>query len=731
MSPEHPLVLLALERGYLDPARLAEAKQRAGAADLLQLLARDYLSPDQVQALRMAHQAPGGTVADTQGGASVVATHAARSSGIHTEPGERLVVDTRPDEAPGRGDDAWKPGLVVDGLRLEQQLGAGAMGVVFAAAAVDTGTRFAVKTLDAGSGKRLVTRFQREGEAMAAVDDHPNVGRVRRTGTAFGRHFLVLDLLEGGDLQERLKREGPPPPREACALVAQVARGVAHAHRRGVLHRDLKPANILFDADGVPKVVDFGLAKIEGAEALTQTGALLGTPAFMAPEQAAGDEEVDARTDVYGLGAVLYHVLTGRAPFLGESSAAVVRAVLLQAVERPGALRPGISPAIDAVTLKALAKAREERYQTADALADDLERCARGEAPSVVPRGGPDRLVLALAAAAGLALLLLVVAVVVRGGRGEADGVIPVTSAPPPTTTGPPPRSARAAPTPRLAAELPPGVQLPENYEKIGPGEVRAVDGSTLLWIPGGKFTYGEGRTAGGDRPRRVEISGFLLGAREVTWGQWARFVYDVEGRVLDPPQPVVPWDGVLERWRALGWDPPDVAHGEADLPVTDVTWEEAMTYARWAGGSLPREAEWEWAARSSDDRPYPWGSEPPTDERAVWADAPVFGLRGPAPGGLLPAGASPTGVLDLAGNVREWCQDRFRVLPGPGSPGEVMKDPYDDTQDPGPTTPRAVRGGSFSAPEADLRATTRTMLQASEKRPDVGFRLAWRVREW
>ncbi len=114
-----------------------------------------------------------------------------------------------------------------------------------------------------------------------------------------------------------------------------------------------------------------------------------------------------------------------------------------------------------------------------------------------------------------------------------------------------------------------------------------------------------------------------------------------------------------------------------------------------------------------------------------MWAEAPVFGLRGSAPGGLLPAGASPTGVLDLAGNVREWCQDRFRVLPGPGAPGEVMKDPYDDTQDPGPTTPRAVRGGSFSAPEADLRATTRTMLQAQEKRPDVGFRLAWRVREW
>jgi serine/threonine protein kinase len=246
---------------------------------------------------------------------------------------------------------------------LLEEIGAGGMGTVYRARHSQTGVTYAVKTLTSADPE-LLARFQREGECQARVDDHPHVVRVRSLGREGATCYLVMDLAGGGSLEERLA-EGLPTPAQAASWVRELAGAVEHAHQRGVLHRDLKPHNVLFEGD-VPLLVDFGLAKLMDAKSLTESGTALGTPGYMAPEQvdhARG--AVGPAADVYGLGALLYRCLTGRAPFQGSSVLLTLRSVLEQPPAPPGTLRAGIPPALEAECLRALAKAPLERHPSA------------------------------------------------------------------------------------------------------------------------------------------------------------------------------------------------------------------------------------------------------------------------------------------------------------------------------------------------------------------------------
>jgi serine/threonine-protein kinase len=232
---------------------------------------------------------------------------------------------------------------------------------------------------DAG-GPAERARFRAEAEAVAAVD-HPHVVRVYESGEHGGRPFLALEYCPGGSLADRL-RAGPLPPADAASLLAKVAAGVQAAHAAGVVHRDLKPANVLFAADGTPKVADFGLAKRAGGAELTRTRAVMGTPAYMAPEQAAGGTRfVGPAADVYALGAVLFECLAGRPPFESEDVTALLVKV---AEEDPPSVRrfaPAVPRDLDRVCRKCLAKDPRERYASAGELAEDLDRIAAGEPP--------------------------------------------------------------------------------------------------------------------------------------------------------------------------------------------------------------------------------------------------------------------------------------------------------------------------------------------------------------
>jgi WD40 repeat protein len=263
---------------------------------------------------------------------------------------------------------------------VEGEVARGGMGIVYRARHVELARPVALKMLLEDARPEAVERFRREAQAAARLR-HPNVVGVHQVGIHMGRPYLAMDWIEGETLAAQI-RNAPLEPKTAAGMLLKVARAVGEAHSLGVLHRDLKPSNIIVTPAGEPVLTDFGLAK-DLADAdesgLTQAGQLLGTPSYMAPEQAEGDlERVDRRADVYGLGATLYAAVVGRPPFQGDSVISTLKAVLYEAPIPPRAQNPDIPRDLDTVIRVALAKEPERRYSTASALADDLQRFLEG-----------------------------------------------------------------------------------------------------------------------------------------------------------------------------------------------------------------------------------------------------------------------------------------------------------------------------------------------------------------
>src|SRR5262245_38133024 len=343
-----------------------------------------------------------------------------------------------PSTAPPSGERATIPeGRVsraapLEGLDRYEVLGElshGGMGVVYRARDTVLGRVVALKMIRTGEDARAeeTIRFHREAEAVSQLD-HPNVIRLYDFGVANGLPYFTMPLAEGGSLAGRLKQL-TPDPRAAVVLFEKVARGVGHAHQRGVLHRDLKPANVLLDAAGEPLVSDFGLAKfVDRDMGLTKSGDVMGTPAYMAPEQAAGRHElVGPWTDVWALGAMLYEVLTGRLPFAGLNREEILHRILTTAPRPLRLLRPELCPALERIVLKCLTRAAAGRHATAGALADDLGRWLAGERP---PGFSRRRL---LAGAACLTGVLALPAALLRPGRGRMDEPNPTKQSAGPT----------------------------------------------------------------------------------------------------------------------------------------------------------------------------------------------------------------------------------------------------------------------------------------------------------
>jgi WD40 repeat protein/predicted Ser/Thr protein kinase len=274
-----------------------------------------------------------------------------------------------------------------------EEIARGGMGVVYRARDAALERTVALKLLLAGewASAEFVERFHNEARAAAALD-HPNIVPVHEFGERDGQWFLAMRYVEGPTLAQRL-RETKCTQREAAALVEKLARAVHYAHQRGVLHRDLKPGNVLLDPAGEPHLTDFGLARlVEQESTLTHTLAVLGTPAYLAPEQAAGQAAaVTTAADVYGLGAILYELLTGRPPFAGGTSLETVRLVLDTEPARPSAIHPAVDRDLETICLRCLEKLPARRYGSAEALAEDLARWSSGRPIHARPVGAFER----------------------------------------------------------------------------------------------------------------------------------------------------------------------------------------------------------------------------------------------------------------------------------------------------------------------------------------------------
>ncbi len=586
-------------------------------------------------------------------------------------------------------------GVTLGDYRLESLLGAGGSGAVFRARQLSKDRAVAVKVLRTapGGARTALERFKREALAAARLS-HPNLVRVHYFGRDEGRDYLVMDLVDGPNLRDRMaacRALGPddpaPPgpdlrdPRACAALVRDLARGLQHAHAARVLHRDVKPRNVLIAPDGAPRLTDFGLAKDLELADLTQSGELSGTPQYMSPEQArAVRERIDHRTDVYSLGAVLYELLAGRAPVEGDTTAEVIHNILHRPVAPLYRGHKYVPLGLALVCMKALRRDPDKRYATMEAFADDLDRFLAGGSvhatkQNLVERAGErlvDRRVLmklvpaagVLGIAGGLALFQGARVVQARGLRPRVEVLVPgvaearVSLLPLDRHHLPagPERELGVARGGRLAPVVVPegnarvlvrteGGASSEHQRDFTPG-TRAViearprvtrdltDGMLSVAARAGVRPYVFEMRPQGEAMERfdepVDVAPFLIDAACVTNGEFRAYLAATGRRHLDH------WS---DGWKAV-WDDPPREDWDA-LPVVDLRMEDARAYAEWMGKRLPTALEWELAA-GAYDAPR-WTDEASAQE---WNARYVLGF--PALAVWEPTGAVSTGAAYL-----------------------------------------------------------------------------------
>jgi len=596
------------------------------------------------------------------------------------------------------------------------RIGGGGMAQVYLARHRLHGGLFAVKVLVEylAQDPRIVARFEQEARMAATLAAHPNIVPIFDIGSGGGLHYMIMQFIPGEDLAGYLRREGRLSLPDAANVVAQAAEALSCAEARRIVHRDLKPANMLLDENGRIKLLDFGISRIaDFADGLTRPGESIGTPHFMSPEQIRG-EACDIRSDLYSLGVVFFELVSGRLPFEHESATAVQIAHLSTPAPSLLSLDPELPAGCDAMVQKLLAKNPNERYQSTADLIRDLTAHGAHTGPSTLrPRMNP----------------------ALRQAITKAEAIPLEVATPPPTAARPvgqsqpgsagptvvsPPQSTPASAT--ADASLPGKksrsiwvlgalltalllVAAVAVYVVLHRGEAPkantgSVPGSTqpappqvysdahgrMLLVSTGSFHFGQ---KGAGDAETIDLPAFYIDETEVSNAEYRRFC-EATGHAA--PQ-----------------NPNYNTH--PDYPVSGVSYEDALAYASWAGKRLPTEAEWEKAARGTDERTFPWGD-------AAWTTGVPSQLQ---PVNSEPERRSPYGAYNMAGNVWEWT-----ASPYDPPPAEITKMKEVVRGASFSSTWQVTKGGSFPPGASDNFAISkRRGLPMDARSPLVGFRCA------
>jgi formylglycine-generating enzyme required for sulfatase activity len=566
------------------------------------------------------------------------------------------------------------------------RIGMGGMGAVYYAVHPRLNVEVAVKILPphlAEQDPSLVDRFRAEARLAAALaSDH--VVRVLDVDREAGTSYLVMEYVAGASAGEHLRNARAGGGRglseaEAIEIALAAARGLAAAHERGIVHRDIKPENILIPGGerGKAKLADLGLAKPQGdlTRVATSADAVMGTPGFMAPEQIEDPRSAGTAADVFSMGATLYALLAGQAPFTGEGLGAVLRRTSSDAApDLPG----DVSPAVRALVARCLAKDPAERPADGRALVEALVAAREGRLP---PGAFPSRRRRWIALAA-LALGAAAAALAFRGG----DSPAPVHGS-------------------TLALDLGDGVSL------------------DLVYLAPGAFTMGGTEPPAGDwqaderPPHEVTIpKGFYLGKTEVTRRQFGAFVKATGFRTDAERDTRATGLAPDDRWTTipgLSWRDPNFSQADED-PVVCITWNDANAFCTWLSrrtgreARLPAEAEWEYACRAGTKTRWSFGDDPSVIGEHAWTVA-DSGRRTRPVGRKRP---NPWGLYDMHGNMWEWCADLAQPYPGSASPPPAGER-------------HVLRGGGWESPPEACRSAYRCRDAEDTRQTLHGFRVA------
>ncbi|MGE5488975.1 MAG: bifunctional serine/threonine-protein kinase/formylglycine-generating enzyme family protein [bacterium] len=572
-----------------------------------------------------------------------------------------------------------------------------------------------VKILTEKADAEAKARFLQEARVAGSLN-HDNVIRVYDFGEdADSNPFMVMEFLEGEDLRHLMKQGRTGDLQWKLKAALQIARALGHIHERKIIHRDIKPENIHVTANGVVKLMDFGIAKSEDVS-LTRTGFTLGTPYYMAPEQVRG-EAPTVQMDIYAFGVMTFELLTGIRPTDGETIEAIFYKVLYEPLDLTPLMAVDIPAPVRDMVARCTAKNPAERPRSFAEVCAALEAVLGDAAPKMEHATPPP----APAATAAVATVETAPSVAPHQARGrispeQAAHMAPTAPAQVAATpAGAAPAAVAEPPAPVAASRerrslviaagaLGVGVlvlavaayflltrgteQVAQQPDQAEPAARISHPAGDMVLVPGGEYLAGKDRVA-------RNVPAFYIDLTEVTNSQYARFCQ--------------------ERGRPL---PDGFAQDQPDLPVVNITYVDAQEFARWAGKRLPTMDEWEKAARGDEGLAYPWGAD------ADPAKA-VAGAAKLARVGSIPAGASPFGALDMLGNAWEFVDD-------PRTPTPAAVASFRNLLTPPPTATEpwyAMRGGSFNTPLSENLTWDSASVPSRFRAPDVGFRCARDVR--